>query len=79
MPFLNPEITIGQAIQTAMLGKQWIAHMVIKWQDDVIIVLLHQMVVLCNRIEDSYNYCVCSTEDGPLGDNTDRRFTMSFQ
>ena len=22
--------------------------------------------------------CVCSAEDGPLGDNTDRRSTMSF-
>jgi hypothetical protein len=30
-----------------------------KLQDYVIILLLHQMVVLCNRIEDSHKYCVC--------------------
>ena len=33
--------------------------MVEKLQDYVIILLLHQMAVLCNRIEYSVNYCVC--------------------
>jgi hypothetical protein len=34
--------------------------MVAELQDYVIIIILsHQMVVLCNRIEYSVNYCVC--------------------
>ena len=46
----NPKNHVRKTMDSAYGGKL---------QDDVIIVLLHQMVVLGNRIEDSYNYCVC--------------------